>query len=265
MASSPLRLPENAISLEVEKMDCSVHGPYEARLSRVLGSVFRTPCPTCKAETQAAEDARAKAQQSLLRMISLETRLGRAAIPKRFADKNFDGYLTEIPGQGKALRVCKDFFERFDEHEKSARCLLMLGKPGTGKTHLGASIANSLIRSGRTAVYRTIGSVFQDIRDSYSDRSDKTEGEILSPLVGADLLVLDEIGVSKEQPSDFELRTIFSIINGRYESMRPTVVISNLGVDEVKVALGERSADRLREGGVIVLIFDWASMRGNQP
>ncbi|MNJ76306.1 DNA replication protein DnaC [compost metagenome] len=70
--------------------------------------------------------------------------------------------------------------------------------------------------------------------------------------------------MSKEQPSDFELTTLFSIINGRYEQLRPTVVISNLGADQLPVAMGERCVDRLREGNLIVVPFDWESQRGKE-
>ncbi|PWG68497.1 ATP-binding protein, partial [Enterobacter mori] len=71
-------------------------------------------------------------------------------------------------------------------------------------------------------------------------------------------------GVSKEQPSDFELTTLFAIINGRYEQMRPTVVISNLDAEQLPVAMGERCVDRLREGNLIVVPFDWESHRGKE-
>jgi DNA replication protein DnaC len=87
---------------------------------------------------------------------------------------------------------------------------------------------------------------------------------ILSGLITPSLLVLDEIGVSKETPSDFELTTIFTIINGRYEQMRPTVIISNLDGKSLPSAMGERCVDRLREGGVIVIPFEWESQRGKE-
>lgn len=248
---------------EVRPSTCGEHGPFEQRITHVLGREFASRCPACIAQEDREEALKRAALKTWERQRNLEFRLGRAAIPKRFAGKSFSGYDAKEPGQVKALRVCQEFAENFKQHAECGRCLLLLGTPGTGKTHLGAAIANTVMElHGSTAVYRTIGSVFQDIRDSYGENSHKTEGEILSPLIAADLLVMDEIGVSKETPSDFELRTTFSIINGRYEQMRPTVIISNLGVDEVKVALGERSADRLREGGVIVLLFSWGSARG---
>ena len=143
--------------------------------------------------------------------------------------------------------------------------MVLIGKPGTGKTHLGVAIANELLhKTSRTAVYRTVGAVLQAIKATFDRKSELSESDILSSLINPDLLVLDEIGVSKEQPSDFELTTLFAIINGRYEREAPTVIISNLGAGELGRAMGDRCVDRLREGGLIVVPFEWESQRGKE-
>jgi DNA replication protein DnaC len=121
-----------------------------------------------------------------------------------------------------------------------------------------------MARSSATAVYRTVGAVLQAIRATYDRTSEQSESQILSSLVSPSLLILDEIGVSKEKPSDFELTTLFAIINGRYEEQRPTVIVSNLDAKALPAAIGERCADRLREGGVIVIPFEWESQRGKE-
>ncbi len=118
--------------------------------------------------------------------------------------------------------------------------------------------------TAHTAAYRTLGGILHAIRATFDGSSGQSEGSILDALIKPTLLVLDEVGVSKETPSDFELTRLFAIINGRYERMLPTIVISNLGVKELPAAMGERSADRLREGGVIVLPFTWDSHRGKE-
>lgn len=46
--------------------------------------------------------------------------------------------------------------------------------------------------------------------------------------------------------------------------MRPTVIISNLDGKALPSAMGERCVDRLREGGVIVIPFEWESQRGKE-
>ncbi|WP_242209156.1 MULTISPECIES: ATP-binding protein [unclassified Pseudomonas] len=240
---------------------CADHGQFPQTINMIFGKVFKTGCPECMRIAKKEEAERAKIQERC----ELQLKLGAALIPKRFATKTLKGYVAESKEQKEALRVCRKYVDKFPEISETGRCLLMLGKPGTGKTHLGAAIANELMRkTAATAAYRTLGSILHEIRATYRQGSERAEGQIIAALVSPSLLVLDEIGVSKETPSDFELTTLFAIINGRYEQMRPTVIISNLDGKALPSAMGERCVDRLREGGVIVLPFDWESQRGKE-
>lgn len=259
---------ENVISLPKASADpqkttgvCEDHGQFPQTVNLIFGKVFKTGCPECTriARDEAAELVLAKERYELSR------KLGAALIPKRFSSKTLKSYIAESPGQKEALRICSKYAAKFSEIAESGRCLLLLGKPGTGKTHLGAAIAHEImLKTAETAVYRTIGAILHDIRSTYGGGTERTEAMILSSLISPSLLVLDEIGVSKEVPSDFELTTLFSIINGRYEQLRPTVIISNLDGKSLPGAMGERCVDRLREGGVIVVPFEWESQRGKE-
>ena len=74
-----------------------------------------------------------------------------------------------------------------------------------------------------------------------------------------DLLIIDEIGV--QSGTDNERNILFEIVNGRYENVRPTIIISNRDVKEVAELISERSVDRITEGGAIIP-FNWESSRG---
>jgi len=262
MASENVVRLSNMASPQVTCMAiCEKHGPYSSTETRVLRSTFRSPCPQCKQAL--AEKERAEAVERSRH--ELAWKMGDALIPKRFKDRTFDTYTANNPGQVKAKARCVKYAAEFEQNLSAGRCMIMLGNPGTGKTHLGISVAQAIMAtSGHTAAYRTLGGILHAIRATFDGSSGQTEGSILDALVRPALLVLDEVGASKETPSDFELSRLFSIINGRYEKMLPTIVISNLGVKELPSAMGERSADRLREGGVIVLPFDWESQRGRE-
>lgn len=240
---------------------CEDHGQFPQTVNVIFGKVFKTGCHECMRIAKEEEAERVKVHERY----ELSVKLGSALIPKRFTSKTLNGYNAESPEQKEALRICRKYVAKFPEISESGRCLLMLGKPGTGKTHLGVAIANELMRkTAATAVYRTVGSILHDIRSTYGGSTERTEGMILAGLIAPSLLILDEIGVSKETPSDFELTTLFAIINGRYEQMRPTVIISNLDGKSLPSAMGERCVDRLREGGVIVIPFEWESQRGKE-
>ncbi|WP_409287504.1 ATP-binding protein [Pseudomonas guariconensis] len=260
-------IDQGAMAERIQPAECEKHGPFEQRVTTVLNREFKGPCPECSRLATIEREKAEEAQRAYERRLVIARKLGDALIPKRFEKRTLDNY-TVNPGneeQRYALSCCKRFVKVFDEILDAGRCMVLIGKPGTGKTHLGVAIANELLHKTRhTAVYRTVGAVLQAIRATYDRQSERTEADILSSLTTPDLLVLDEVGVSKEQPSDFELTTLFAIINGRYEQQLPTIVISNLSAGELPRAMGERCVDRLREGSLIVVPFEWESHRGKE-
>jgi len=266
MRSEPVQqTPELPPGTRIQPAECETHGHYDQKIFPVLGKELKSGCPECGRIIREKAEAAELANKAMELRMAMERKLGAALIPKRFASKTLDGYVATTTEQRKALNTCRRYAAEFAQIAETGRCLLLLGKPGTGKTHLSVAIANEIMaRSSATAVYRTIGSVLQAIRATYDRTSDQSESQILSSLTSPSLLILDEIGVSKEKPSDFELTTLFAIINGRYEQMRPTVIVSNLEAKALPDAIGDRCIDRLREGGVIVIPFEWESQRGKE-
>ena len=55
---------------------------------------------------------------------------------------------------------------------------------------------------------------------------------------------------------------IFEIIDGRYNKVKPTILISNLDVAGIKDLIGERCINRLKEDDCKVIAFDFESQRG---
>ncbi|HDS0956583.1 TPA: ATP-binding protein [Pseudomonas putida] len=266
MRSEPAQPAKTAPApVRTQPANCEKHGPYDQSVIVILDRELRGGCPECHRIANEEREQREKAQEALTKRMAISRKLGDALIPKRFEKRTLANYSAENDGQRKALSFCRHYVKVFDQIAEEGRCMVLIGKPGTGKTHLGVAVANELLhKTSRTAVYRTVGSILQAIRATYDRHSDRSEADILASLIDPDLLVLDEVGVSKEQPSDFELTTLFAIINGRYEQVKPTVVISNLGPEQLPVAMGERCVDRLREGGMIVVPFEWESHRGKE-
>lgn len=239
---------------------CEAHGEFESR--HIVGKVW-TRCPACareKADREAREEAaRARAK----RREDWERKLGHACIPERFRTRTLDRFIASTPEQREALEIAKDYAANFQDVMKTGRCLIFLGKPGTGKTHLAVGIGLRIMGAfGHTVLFTTVMRAVRRVKDSWSRETMQTESDAIETLTSPDLLILDEVGI--QTGSEFERNILFDILNERYQRRRPTIVMSNLSKDELALFLGERVLDRLREDGGRIIAFTWDSYRARK-
>ncbi|MBV8656299.1 MAG: ATP-binding protein [Burkholderiales bacterium] len=189
--------------------------------------------------------------------------MSRAAIPERHAGCNFDNFVVLHDGQKRALAIARQYAEQFASHRKSGASLLFLGNQGTGKNHLSAAIGKAILTQGFSVLHATAFEVTGKIKATWSKRdgeSQRTQPEVINDFASVDLLILDEVGRGVSPRVDAPL--LFSVIDQRYQQCRPTLVISNFGLDVVEQWLTPPGLDRLREGGGDCVRFDWRSVRG---
>ncbi len=252
-------------TLETRAGDCREHDRFPDRLVQQFGAdPVWFGCPRCHFDARHSQDfdQRSKAV-GIHRDRLLNERLLDAGIPDRFMGCTLDNWRADAPPQVQALAACAGFVEAFDENFAVGRSAMLLGTVGTGKTHLGTAMLQAVIREhahdGLRGLYATAGSIIRDVKATFGNRG-RTEADVYADLIGPDLLVIDEVGV--QHGTDFERQVLFEVINGRYERIKPTIVVSNLGVTELRQCLGDRAVDRLRDKSGIVVVFRWASARG---
>lgn len=236
---------------------CEVHGDYESR--NVIGGIW-SKCPKCAAEFAAERERIEQEKAEQQRREAWERKLNFACIPERFKDRTLATFKAESDGQRAALRFALAYVEQFDKVMATGRSAIFCGKPGTGKTHLSIGIAQEVIKLGKDALFITVQRMMRRIKGAWAKDSNETESDVISLLTLPDLLIVDEVGV--QFGTEFEKNIMFDVLNERYENRRPTILLSNLTPEEVKVYLGERVFDRLREDGGVVVPFNWGSMRG---
>jgi DNA replication protein DnaC len=138
--------------------------------------------------------------------------------------------------------------------------LLMLGRVGTGKTHLAASIVRAL---GRGRYLRHLDLVNR-LRASYARPGRESDPEELPEDIAeacrnASLLVIDELGVATGGNDGDVL--LHDILDHRIGSYRPTVLCANIPAGEMAGHVGDRLADRFRQAHFAVLNFTGPSRR----
>lgn len=182
---------------------------------------------------------------------------GRSGIPLRFKSKTFDSYVASTPEQKKALAACRAYSDSFTDRLAAGDSLVLAGAPGTGKTHLACAIGGQLVQSGRSVLFMSMREMVTKVTSTWGGAG--SEAAAIKSLVDPDLLIVDE--VAGESGSDVEKRVFFTVINARYEALKPVVLITNATSQKLRNYLGERAFSRLCETASIVL-FTWASHRG---
>lgn len=232
---------------------CGQHGPYRSELVRGVNAGVWLGCPQCdpRPETQRPEGSGDR----------LEKRLASAGVPKRFADCTLGNFNVETDDQSRAIEAARWYTYEFTSHAKVGRCLVFCGAVGTGKTHLAVGILRELADQGRSVSYVRALEAIRSVRDTWRSNSERSERKVIAEYIAADLLVLDEVGL--QYGTEGERVILTEIIGGRYDQVRPTVVISNEDTAGLRKYLGPRAFDRLRGSAGRLVVFDWDSWRGS--
>ncbi len=201
-------------------------------------------------ENQVPEDGKPATVASV--PITLEE-LRISHFPERYKDASFDGYLFYGTDAQKAAQ------RRLVECLRRGLPVVMYGNNGTGKTHLAYASMRNQILQGKEAVYASLTDIIDEIKQGFSENI--PTARIVDKYIGYDYLVIDEM--DKSYGSTTEFLNIFKIINGRYMTKRPTVLISNASKDDVMEIVGKSSFERIAEDGVVAFM-DWPSYRGKE-
>lgn len=241
-------------------------------------------CDECKAmksdyRRNEEEEAEEKAEKEAYLKEAREhpERFMPAEIPKKFRSCS----LNNFEGNEGVKTLCREYSNKFI---RTCTCvdggrplvdngllnypgsILFIGKTGCGKTHLAVSIVTELVR--RSAIHDvkfiTAPELLLEIRDTFNknaksrSRSDdgwsyevQTENDVIDKYSKCELLILDDLGA--EKVSDFTIQSLYLVIDRRNRDLRPTIITTNLTLQEIEEKIDARMASRLSDMQVVVL------------
>jgi DNA replication protein DnaC len=134
--------------------------------------------------------------------------------------------------------------EAFEISEKFAKLqtgwLLLEGGYGCGKTHLAAAIANYSVNHGIPTLFITVPDLLDSLRFAYDD-PETTFEQRFEEIRNANLLIMDDFGT--QNATGWAQEKLFQIINYRYTNKLPTVITTNLMLDQIEGRIRSRLQD----------------------
>ncbi len=151
-------------------------------------------------------------------------------IPPKFEQASLDNFTVPQDNPiaraalGKVLMDVRGFVREYPAAERPG--LLLIGEPGTGKTHLAVAALRALLDKGHEGIFFDYQNLIHRIRSGFDAASGASDREAYRDALDAPILLLDELGAHRM--TDFVEDTVTSIITDRYNHGKSLIATTNL-------------------------------------
>lgn len=225
---------------------------------------FRVRC-LCQCQGEAQKRAEEE-KKEMERQRELDRYQRASLIGERYRSASFDTTETGHNATFDAAFLrCKKYCEVSDKVLEKGLGIYLYGDKGTGKTHLTACMANTLIKKRKQVLFTNFAEISKLLRSTFGKKHESEAGYI-SQLATIDFLFIDDLGTERVQTKDGDLwlqEKVFDVLNKRYNNKKPTIFTSNYSIPELisERGLMDKTVDRIAEMSSAVLKVEGNSYR----
>lgn len=157
---------------------------------------------------------------------------------KESNEKKYRTGVSPYENMEEILNLSKDFVKNFD---KSKQSLLFTGNTGLGKTFLSNAISKALLDKGYTVFYQKAPEMLDRLMLVKYDNPNEYIA-LKNSILNSDLLVIDDL---TEKTTDSKNIELFTIIDTRLNKKKPTIISTNLMVEDLPLVFEARIVSRI--------------------